>query len=60
MRDIACDPDAVEPPAELYVILRVYELASSEIGVTAYINPWHLQRHLLEFMADPYRVTPIV
>jgi hypothetical protein len=63
MRDMSCNPDQTETPEALYVVLRVYSLASSEIRVTAYINPWQLQggtqRGMLEFTADPYRVTRI-
>lgn len=35
MRDTACDPDEIECPENLYVILRGYELASSKIRVAA-------------------------
>jgi hypothetical protein len=60
MKDVACDPNEINTPADLYVILRVYVLASREIRVVAYINPWHLREDVLDFMADPYRVTPTV
>lgn len=58
MYDTRCDPEQTETPPALYVILRVYNLTTNEIRVKAYINPWHLRENILDFVADPYKVTP--
>ena len=58
MRQKACAPNSREAPTDLYVVLRVYNLLSSQIRVRAYINPWHLRDDVLEFVADPWKVVP--
>lgn len=58
MRAKACDTNASGAPADLYVILRVYNLLSNQMPPKAYINPWHLRDDVLEFVADPWKVVP--
>jgi hypothetical protein len=58
MREKACDQESWDTPEELYVVLRVYNLLSKQIGVRAYVNPWHLKDGVLEFVADPWKVAP--
>lgn len=58
MRAKANDPNLYECPANLYVIVRVYNLLSSNIGVEVYVNPWYLKDKELEFVADPWKVIP--
>ncbi|KIW72175.1 hypothetical protein, variant [Phialophora macrospora] len=59
MRDKACPPDSTTAPRDLYLIMRVYNLFSSRIGLQVYINPWHLKDRALEFVADPWKVIPM-
>ncbi|KAL2441686.1 hypothetical protein ABEF95_016087 [Exophiala dermatitidis] len=58
MRDKACPNDSTTPPRDLYLIMRVFNLFSSRIGLQVYINPWHLRDTALEFVADPWKVVP--
>lgn len=58
MRDKACPNDLTEAPRDLYLIMRVFNLFSSRIGLQVYVNPWHLRESALEFVADPWKVVP--
>ncbi|KAJ4530448.1 hypothetical protein HRR80_007443 [Exophiala dermatitidis] len=58
MRDKACPNDSITPPRDLYLIMRVFNLFTSRIGLQVYINPWHLRDPALEFVADPWKVVP--
>ncbi|KIX09215.1 uncharacterized protein Z518_00294 [Rhinocladiella mackenziei CBS 650.93] len=58
MRDKACNPQSRTAPADLFVIIRVFNLFSRNIGIQAYVNPWHLRDTVLEFVADPWKVFP--
>ena len=58
MRQKACDPQLRTAPTDIFVIVRVFNLFSSRIGVQVYINPWHLKDSVLEFVADPWKVVP--
>ena len=58
MRQKACDPQSRTAPTDIFVIVRVFNLFSSRIGVQVYINPWHLKENGLEFVADPWKVVP--
>ena len=59
MRDKACLPDSMTAPRDLYLIMRVFDLFSSKIGLQVYVNPWHLKEAALEFVADPWKVIPL-
>ncbi|KAK5286430.1 hypothetical protein LTR43_010495 [Exophiala xenobiotica] len=58
MRDKACDPQSPTAPTDIFVIMRVFNLFSSNIGLQVYINPWHLKDVALDFVADPWKVVP--
>ncbi|KAK5457302.1 hypothetical protein LTS15_005083 [Exophiala xenobiotica] len=59
MRDKACEPHSTPTaPTDLFVIMRVFNLFSSNIGLQVYINPWHLKDVALDFVADPWKVVP--
>jgi hypothetical protein len=58
MRDKACEPHSPTAPTDLFVIMRVFNLFSSNIGLQVYINPWHLKDVALDFVADPWKVVP--
>ncbi|KAL2441693.1 hypothetical protein ABEF95_016142 [Exophiala dermatitidis] len=59
MRDKACPNDSTTARRDLYLIMRVFNLFSSRIGLQVYINPWHLRDTALEFVADPWKVVPM-
>ncbi|ETI26864.1 hypothetical protein G647_10310 [Cladophialophora carrionii CBS 160.54] len=59
MRDKACPHDSTTAPRDLYLIMRVFNLFSSRIGLQVYVNPWHLRETALEFVADPWKVVPL-
>ncbi|OAG40830.1 hypothetical protein AYO21_04907 [Fonsecaea monophora] len=59
MRDKACPNDSTTAPRDLYLIMRVFNLFSSRIGLQVYVNPWHLRETALEFVADPWKVVPM-
>jgi hypothetical protein len=46
-------------PRVVYVILRVYNLLSSNIAMELYVDPWRLRDSVLEFVADPWKVVPV-
>jgi hypothetical protein len=56
MREKANDPSQLEPPKAVYIILRVFNLLTSRIGMEVYVNPWNLKDGVLEFVADPWKV----
>ena len=58
MREKACEPNSPTAPKELFVIMRVFNLFSRNIGLQVYINPWHLRDTALDFVADPWKVIP--
>lgn len=45
-------------PKTVYVIFRVYNLLSNNIGLAIFVDPWHLKDNVLEFVADPWKVIP--
>jgi hypothetical protein len=58
MREKACESHSPTAPKDLFVIVRVFNLFSSKIGLQVYINPWHLRDTALDFVADPWKVIP--
>lgn len=58
MREKQCDPHSPTAPKDLFVIMRVFNLFSRNIGLQVYINPWHLRETALDFVADPWKVIP--
>lgn len=58
LQDKACPPNSTTAPRDLYLIMRVFNLFSDEIGLKVYINPWHLRGSALNFVADPWKVIP--
>lgn len=45
-------------PSTVYVLFRVYNLLSNNIGLASFVDPWHLRDNVLEFVADPWKVIP--
>ena len=45
-------------PRTVFVIMRVYNLLSNNIGLEIYVDPWSLKDTTLEFVADPWKVIP--
>lgn len=43
-------------PSTVYIIVRIYNLLSSRIGMEIYVDPWRLKDNVLEFVADPWKV----
>lgn len=58
MREKACDPHSMTAPEEVFVIMRVFNLFSANIGLQVFIDPWHLRQSALKFVADPWKVIP--
>ena len=56
MQRFRSSPNQDTPPADLYVIARVYNLLTEHIGMEVFIDPWHLRDGVLEFIADPWKV----
>ncbi|KIW14560.1 hypothetical protein PV08_07344 [Exophiala spinifera] len=59
MRDKACLNDSMTAPRDVYLIMRVWNLFSSSIGLQVYVNPWHLRDAGIKFVADPWKVVPM-
>ncbi|KAL9617650.1 MAG: hypothetical protein Q9160_007567 [Pyrenula sp. 1 TL-2023] len=45
-------------PRIVYMIARVYNLLSDDIGMEIFVDPWRLRDDVLEFVADPWKVIP--
>lgn len=45
-------------PRTVYMIARVYNLLSDNIGMEVFVDPWRLKDDVLEFVADPWKVVP--
>ena len=45
-------------PRTVFLIMRVYNLLSSNISLEIYVDPWSLKDNTLEFVADPWKVIP--
>jgi len=58
MEEIQCDPRSPRAPEDLFVIMRVFDLFSPNIGLQVYINPWHLRDTALTFESEGWIVTP--
>lgn len=58
MREKQCEPRSPTTPKDLFVIMRVFNLFSANIGLQVYINPWHLRETALDLVADPWKVIP--
>ena len=47
-----------ERPTQIYLIIRVFNLTSSDINMRVYVDPWRLQSTLLKFEAQTWTVMP--
>ena len=47
-----------ERPKHIYLVIRVFNIFSSNIGKCIYIDPWSLQGTLLKFDRQGWAVTP--
>ena len=47
-----------ERPAQIYLIIRVFNLISPEIDMRVYVDPWRFRGSLLDFEAQTWTVTP--
>ena len=56
MKDLQIKQD--ERPTQIYLIIRVFNLISSDIGMRVYVDPWRFQGTLLNFEAQAWTVMP--
>jgi hypothetical protein len=50
-------PEVSETPDRVYVILRVYDLMTPEIGMKIFVDPLRFKGSKLDFEADQWFVT---
>ena len=46
-----------ERPTQIYLIMRVFNLISPDIGMRVYVDPWRFRGTLLDFEAQAWTVT---
>jgi hypothetical protein len=56
MKDLQIKQD--ERPTQIYLIMRVFNLISSDIGMRVYVDPWRFRDTSLNFEAQTWTVTP--
>lgn len=56
MKDLQIKQD--ERPTQIYLIIRVFNLISSDIGMRVYVDPWRFRGTSLNFEAQTWTVTP--
>ena len=56
MNDLQIKQD--ERPTQIYLIVRVSNLISSEINMRVYVDPWRFRGTLLKFEAQTWTVMP--
>jgi hypothetical protein len=56
MKDLQIKPD--QRPTQIYLIIRVFNLTSPDIGMRVYVDPWRFRGILLNFEAQTWTVMP--
>lgn len=56
MKDLQIKQD--ERPTQIYLIIRVFNVASSHIDMRVYVDPWRFRGTLLNFEAQTWTVMP--
>jgi hypothetical protein len=54
MEDMAIYP--VTQPKKVYVIMRVFDLMTREVGMKVFVDPWGLKGSKLDFEAEQWFV----